>query len=184
MRVVKGESPSSSSSDDDPPEALSTKKTTSFLPPPPITRADPTAHCKYYSTGGVCGKKGKCRFVHDPEIRERALQDQAANGGRITLKQRLLRNEKEIEDLAIIQSIVSLRGIGKMPPAPKPAAKVSGSLTRACSALPTNTFTVTHTEPQNSSSETIFPISNTSTAPVDHSGAKVKLTWAKDLYPP
>ena len=32
-------------------------------------KADVSRHCKYYSTGGTCGKKGKCRFVHDPEVR-------------------------------------------------------------------------------------------------------------------
>lgn len=128
MRAPKEDS--EGSSDDEPPETQTTKKTpSSYLPPPPISRADPTAHCKYYSTGGICGKKGKCRFVHDPEMRERALQEQAANGGRITLKQRLLRNEKEIEDLAIIQSIVNLRGNGKMPAVTKPAAKAPGSST-------------------------------------------------------
>lgn len=173
MRIAREESESSSSSDDEPPETLTTKKPSSYLPPPPITRADPTAHCKYYSTGGVCGKKGKCRFVHDPEIRERALQDQAANGGRITLKQRLLRNEKEIEDLAIIQSIVSLRGTGKMPAAPKPTAKAPGSSSRACFTLPRLPFTFTNTELQNSSGQAIVPASDSSSTPVA-SEAKVK----------
>ncbi|KAK9771846.1 hypothetical protein AB5N19_05544 [Seiridium cardinale] len=179
MRITQDESDSSSSSDDEPPEMQTTKKTSSYLPPPPITRADPTAHCKYYSTGGVCGKKGKCRFVHDPEIREKALQEQAANGGRITLKQRLLRNEKEIEDLAIIQSIVSLRGTGKMPPAPKPAAKAPGSSTRTA---PIPLSHIHHTEPKNSSGQASISASDSDSPPVDSPEAKVKWSWAKELY--
>lgn len=114
---VDGADSDSSSSEDEKPESQSTRKTASFLPPPPvppITRADPTAHCKYYSTGGVCGKKGKCRFKHDPQIREQALQEQALNGGRMTLKQRLLRNDKDQEDLAVVQSIVTMRAAGKL----------------------------------------------------------------------
>ncbi|KAH8675438.1 hypothetical protein BX600DRAFT_507677 [Xylariales sp. PMI_506] len=111
---VDGSDSETSDSDDDKPETQSSRKQSSYLPPPPITRADPTAHCKYYSTGGVCGKKGKCRFVHDRNVREQALQEQAANGGKMTLKQRLLRNDKEQDDLAVIQSIVHLRSSGKL----------------------------------------------------------------------
>ncbi|KAK6841943.1 hypothetical protein PG987_002803 [Apiospora arundinis] len=113
MRVDGAES-SSSDSEDDKPESLPTRKASSFLPPPPITRADPTNHCKYYSTGGICGKKGKCRFVHDNLVREQALREQAANGGRMTLKQRLLRNDKDQEDLAIVRSIMDLRTAGRL----------------------------------------------------------------------
>jgi len=112
MRVDGAES-SSSDSEDDKPESLPTRKA-SFLPPPPISRADPTNHCKYYSTGGTCGKKGKCRFVHDNLVREQALREQAANGGRMTLKQRLLRNDKDQEDLAIIRNIMDLRTAGRL----------------------------------------------------------------------
>lgn len=111
---VDGADSSASDSDDGKPETMSTRKPPSFLPPPPITRADPTNHCKYYSTGGICGKKGKCRFVHDNQVREQALREQAANGGRLTLNQRLLRNDKDQEDLAIVQSIVDLRSSGRL----------------------------------------------------------------------
>ncbi|XXG98670.1 hypothetical protein Hte_004999 [Hypoxylon texense] len=102
-------------SDDDKPEALPTNQPSAgFLPPPPITRADPTNHCKYYSTGGICGKKGKCRFVHDPAVREAALQERTRNGGRMTLKQRLLLNDKEQEDMEVIKTIVEMRVNGRL----------------------------------------------------------------------
>lgn len=102
-------------SEDEKPEALPTDKSSAgFLPPPPITRADPTNHCKYYSTGGICGKKGKCRFVHDPAVREAALQERTRNGGRMTLKQRLLLNDKEQEDMDVIKTIVEMRVNGRL----------------------------------------------------------------------
>ncbi|KAI0136373.1 hypothetical protein BJ170DRAFT_8489 [Xylariales sp. AK1849] len=129
---IDGAKSESSESEDDKPEVQSIRKPSSFLPPPPITRADPTNHCKYYSTGGICGKKGKCRFVHDKNMREQALQEQAANGGRITLKQRLLRNDKEQEDLAVVQSIVNLRASGKL----VEAKEARGAATHSLSTLP------------------------------------------------
>ncbi|KAI2472152.1 hypothetical protein F4781DRAFT_31008 [Annulohypoxylon bovei var. microspora] len=102
-------------SDDEKPEALPTDKSaTGFLPPPPITRADPSNHCKYYSTGGICGKKGKCRFVHDPAVREAALQERTRNGGQMTLKQRLLLNDKEQDDMEVIKTIVDMRCNGRL----------------------------------------------------------------------
>ncbi|KAI0798957.1 hypothetical protein GGR55DRAFT_525341 [Xylaria sp. FL0064] len=105
----------SDSSDDEKPEVqTSTKPATPFLPPPPITRADPTAHCKYYSTGGTCGKKGKCRFKHDPAVREAALQERTRNGGRMTLKQRLLLNDKDHEDMDVVKAIVEMRSSGRL----------------------------------------------------------------------
>lgn len=99
---------SSDDSDDDKPESQSTKQE---LPPPP-KRADPTKHCKYYSTGGTCGKKGKCRFVHDSLVREAALREREENGGRMTLRQRLILNDKEQEDLTIVQTLKYLQDKG------------------------------------------------------------------------
>lgn len=32
-------------------------------------------HCKYFSTSGSCGKKHRCRFIHDVEVRNQAIQD-------------------------------------------------------------------------------------------------------------
>ncbi|KAJ4151503.1 hypothetical protein LMH87_012196 [Akanthomyces muscarius] len=110
---------SENSSDDEPPEALSTKASSTAIPSRPLPttggkKADVTRHCKYYSTGGTCGKKGKCRFVHDPEIREAAIKEQEANNGRLTIQQRLVLNDKEQEDLAVLRSIQYLRQKGIM----------------------------------------------------------------------
>lgn len=98
-------------SEDEQPETMSTKDPNADLPPPP-KKADPTRHCKYYSTGGTCGKKGKCRFVHDPEVREAALKDRELNGGRLTLQQRLTLNDKEQEDLTILKTLAYLQEKG------------------------------------------------------------------------
>ncbi|KAL3953761.1 hypothetical protein ACCO45_011717 [Purpureocillium lilacinum] len=97
------------SSDDEKPEVIPPRR----LPHPPAKKADVSKHCKYYATGGTCGKKGKCRFVHDPEVREAAMKEREANDGRMTIQQRLILNDKEQEDLTILQSIqLSLRGQG------------------------------------------------------------------------
>ncbi|RYP10297.1 hypothetical protein DL764_000789 [Monosporascus ibericus] len=100
-------------SEDEKPESLTTHKPAS-LPPPPLIRADPTSHCKYYATGGKCGKKDKCRFKHDPAVREAALQEQTRNGGRLTLKQRLMLNDKNMEDRETVEAILSLRSNGRI----------------------------------------------------------------------
>ncbi|CAM1503034.1 Fc.00g078100.m01.CDS01 [Cosmosporella sp. VM-42] len=110
-------------SDDEKPEVMSTRSHVALPPPPPAKKADVSKHCKYYSTGGTCGKKGKCRFVHDPEVREAALKEREANNGRMTIQQRLILNDKEQEDLTVIQSIQYLREKGLMPPADKPETK-------------------------------------------------------------
>ncbi|KAL4724867.1 hypothetical protein ACLX1H_008314 [Fusarium chlamydosporum] len=107
--------PSEESSDDE-PEVMSTRSHVAPPPPPPAKKADVSKHCKYYSTGGTCGKKGKCRFVHDPEAREAAMKDREANNGRLTIQQRLILNDKEQEDLTVLQSIQYLRKKGLMQP--------------------------------------------------------------------
>ncbi|KAJ8120792.1 hypothetical protein ONZ43_g2593 [Nemania bipapillata] len=114
MRADESPALSESSDDDEPEVQTSSKPSTTFLPPPPITRADPSNHCKYYSTGGTCGKKGKCRFKHDPAVREAALQERTRNGGRMTLKQRLLLNDKDHEDMDVVKAIVEMRSIGRL----------------------------------------------------------------------
>ena len=86
--------------------------------PPAAKKADPTKHCKYYSTGGTCGKKGKCRFVHDPAVREAALQERERNGGRMTLQQRLTLNDKDQEDLTIVKTLQYLKEKGAMKEVP------------------------------------------------------------------
>ncbi|KAF4458308.1 nuclear fragile x mental retardation-interacting 1, partial [Fusarium albosuccineum] len=109
--------PSEESSDDE-PEVMSTRSHVAPPPPPPpAKKADVSKHCKYYSTGGTCGKKGKCRFVHDPEVREAAMKEREANNGRLTIQQRLILNDKEQEDLTVLQSIQYLREKGLMKPA-------------------------------------------------------------------
>ena len=111
------------SSEDEQPEVLSsrplaavtaseTPDSTPAPPPPPAKKADITRHCKYYSTGGSCGKKGKCRFVHDPAVREAAIKEKEANNGQLTIKQRLILNDKDQEDLSILESIQYLREKG------------------------------------------------------------------------
>ena len=120
MRAVDA-SPASSSnskSDDEKPETLSTREQLAI--PPAAKKADQTKHCKYFSTGGVCGKKGKCRFVHDPEVRAAALQERERNGGRMTLQQRLTLNDKEQEDLTIVKTLAYLQGKGIMQNAAEP----------------------------------------------------------------
>ncbi|KID70359.1 uncharacterized protein G6M90_00g085850 [Metarhizium brunneum] len=103
----------SDDSDDEKPEVMSSRVQTA-QPPPSAKKADISRHCKYYSTGGTCGKKGKCRFVHDPEVREAAIKEREANNGRLTIQQRLILNDKDQEDLAVLQSINYLRQMGIM----------------------------------------------------------------------
>ncbi|KAK0628469.1 hypothetical protein B0T17DRAFT_588584 [Bombardia bombarda] len=102
---------SDSKSDDEKPEVMSTRHQQAGLPPP-ARKADPTKHCKYYSTGGICGKRGKCRFVHDSTVREAALKEREMNGGRLTLQQRLTLNDKEQEDLTIVRTLKYLHDKG------------------------------------------------------------------------
>ncbi|GAO19496.1 hypothetical protein UVI_02054390 [Ustilaginoidea virens] len=110
--------PAENSSGDEKPEVMSSRVQNAAPPPAPATasakKADVSRHCKYYSTGGTCGKKGKCRFVHDPEVREAAIKEREANNGRLTIQQRLILNDKEQEDLAVLQSIQYLRQKGLM----------------------------------------------------------------------
>jgi len=104
-----------SETDDEAPEALSSKKaTTATHAGNSASRADPTTHCKYYATGGNCGKKDKCRFVHDPAVRASALEERNMNKGRMTLKQRLMLNDKDHEDMQVVKSIVQLRADGRI----------------------------------------------------------------------
>ena len=102
------------SEDDEKPEVMSSRSPAAPPPPPPAKKADVSRHCKYFSTGGTCGKKSKCRFVHDPEVREAAIKEREANNGNLTIKQRLILNDKDQEDLAILESIQYLREKGVM----------------------------------------------------------------------
>ena len=115
MRDVDVSSPSSdgAKSEDEKPEVMSTRHEPSNVPPP-TKKADPTKHCKYYSTGGTCGKRGKCRFVHDPAVREAALREREEIGGRLTLEHRLTLNDKEQEDMTIVRSLKYLHEKGEI----------------------------------------------------------------------
>jgi hypothetical protein len=130
------DSPSSSEikSDDDQPEVASSRVQPNSVPPPAAKKADISRHCKYYSTGGTCGKKGKCRFVHDPAVREAAIREREANNGQLTIQQRLILNDKDQEDLTVLQSIQYLRDKGLMKPAESNTNGSNGKLASADSS--------------------------------------------------
>ncbi|KAK3693940.1 hypothetical protein B0T22DRAFT_437079 [Podospora appendiculata] len=109
--ISSASSDTKSDDDDEKPEVMSTRQEPGSVPPP-ARKADPTRHCKYFSTGGTCGKRGKCRFVHDQTVREAALKEREMNGGRMTLQQRLILNDKEQEDLTIVQVLQYLQEKG------------------------------------------------------------------------
>ncbi|KAK3330428.1 hypothetical protein B0H66DRAFT_61913 [Apodospora peruviana] len=133
MRAAEPSSPSSSKSDEEKPEVRSSRPETGV--PPPTKKADPQKHCKYYSTGGTCGKRGKCRFVHDPAVRAAAEREREANGGRMTLRQRLILNDKNQEDLSLLEAIDKLdRKVSKW--RKSPGATVTASVQSAPSAAP------------------------------------------------
>ncbi len=106
-------SSSSSESEDSPEVASSRHHVPMRVHQPP--KAQLQRHCKYFSTGGTCGKKGKCRFVHDQEVRNQALREKEANGGKMTLAQRLILNDTAKDDLTILKSIKYLKEKGLMP---------------------------------------------------------------------
>lgn len=108
------ESSPEADSDADMPEVQSSRAPNETAEAEAAKKADITRHCKYYSTGGSCGKKGKCRFVHDPAVREAAIREKEANNGQLTIKQRLILNDKEQEDLSVLESIQYLRDKGLM----------------------------------------------------------------------
>jgi hypothetical protein len=112
-QVSDEDSDSSSSGSDTKPEVMTSRSTAPVQAPPP-QKAQLQRHCKYFSTGGTCGKKGKCRFVHDQEVRNQALKDKEANGGKMTLAQRLILNDTAKDDLTILKSIKYLKEKGLM----------------------------------------------------------------------
>lgn len=112
-QVSDSGSEGSSDEADEKPEVISSRLGVPMrMPPPP--KAQLQRHCKYFSTGGTCGKKGKCRFVHDQEVRNQALRDKEANGGKMTLAQRLILNDTAKDDLTILKSIKYLKEKGLM----------------------------------------------------------------------
>lgn len=112
-QVSDSDSDESSEEAEQKPEVMSSRLGGPMrVPPPP--KAQLQRHCKYFSTGGTCGKKGKCRFVHDQEVRNQALRDKDANGGKMTLAQRLILNDTAKDDLTILKSIKYLKEKGLM----------------------------------------------------------------------
>lgn len=103
---------SASDSDSGPDAAPSKRAAPVSVPAPkkPILQR----HCKYFSTGGTCGKKGKCRFVHDQGVREAAIREKEMNGGVMTLAQRLTQNDKEKDELMVLKSIKYLHEKGML----------------------------------------------------------------------
>lgn len=136
MRDVAASSSISPSikSEDEKPEVKSTKPDPNANLPPPAKKADPKKHCKYFSTGGICGKKGKCRFVHDTEKREAALKEREMNGGRMTLQQRLALNDKDQHDMTVIRAIAYLQEKGLLSPNDTKSKPASGSMTNGHTA--------------------------------------------------
>ncbi|KAK7951446.1 uncharacterized protein PG986_007174 [Apiospora aurea] len=116
MRVDGAES-SSSDSEDDKPESLSTRKAPSFC------RLPLSQEQILPTTANIT-----------PRVQ--ALREQAANGGRMTLKQRLLRNDKDQEDLAIVRSIMDLRTAGRLATGQQATSQSSSSSQRPVHPLP------------------------------------------------
>ncbi|KAM0143724.1 hypothetical protein ACHAP3_000984 [Botrytis cinerea] len=115
---VSDDDDSSSNSDSGKPETMTSRNngfTGIVHARAPPTKAQLQRHCKYYSTGGTCGKKGKCRFVHDLDVRNQALREKELNGGKMTIAQRLILNDTAKDDLTILKSIKYLKEKGLMP---------------------------------------------------------------------
>lgn len=129
------DSSASVKSEDEPPETVSTRAQQPASQNS-ANRADVTRHCKYFSTGGTCGKKGKCRFVHDPEVRAAAFKEQEANNGQLTIQQRLILNDKDQEDLTVLQSIHYLREKGMIPAEETDAPRATNGSATTQSSLP------------------------------------------------
>jgi outer membrane biosynthesis protein TonB len=125
-QVNDEDSDDSSESDDGEPEAQSSRSTGPQHVAQPA-KAQLQRHCKYFSTGGTCGKKGKCRFVHDVDVRNKALADKEANGGKMTLAQRLILNDTAKDDLTILKSIKYLKEKGLMKDS-TPATSANGDV--------------------------------------------------------
>ncbi|KAI9746115.1 MAG: hypothetical protein M1818_000796 [Claussenomyces sp. TS43310] len=111
---------------DDEPETHSSRQIAPTRVPAPTKKPILERQCKYFSTGGTCGKKGKCRFLHDQAVREEALREKDRNGGRITLAQRLVQNDREKDDLTVVKSIKYLWAKGMLKD-PEPSGSYTNS---------------------------------------------------------
>ncbi|KFY06436.1 hypothetical protein V491_08630, partial [Pseudogymnoascus sp. VKM F-3775] len=106
-------SASDSDSSDSGPDTAPSKRTAPVVVPAP-KKPILQRHCKYFSTGGTCGKKGKCRFVHDQAVRDAAIREKEMNGGVMTLAQRLTQNDREKDELMVLKSIKYLHEKGML----------------------------------------------------------------------
>lgn len=102
-----------SESNDDPEEQTS-HRTGPAKVQPPSKKNILERQCKYFSTGGVCGKKGKCRFIHDQAVRDAAIREKDLSGGRPTLSQRLVQGEEDKKSLLLIRAIQRLKATGQL----------------------------------------------------------------------
>jgi hypothetical protein len=103
----------SASDSDSGPDTTTSKRSAPIVVPAP-KKPILQRHCKYFSTGGTCGKKGKCRFVHDQAVRDAAIREKEMNGGVMTLAQRLTQNDREKDELMVLKSIKYLQEKGML----------------------------------------------------------------------
>ena len=117
-------------SEDETPQHFTSKRNAPVQVPPPAKKNILQRHCKYFSTGGTCGRKGKCRFIHDEAVRAAAIREKDLNGGRMTLAQRLTQNDKEKDDLMVLKSIKYLydKGMLDEPQAQPTVSRVSAQV--------------------------------------------------------
>lgn len=115
-------------SEDEVPQNFTSKRNAPVQVPPPAKKNILQRHCKYFSTGGTCGKKGKCRFIHDEAVRAAAIREKDLNGGRMTLAQRLTQNDKEKDDLMVLKSIKYLFEKGMLDEPQAQVSKVSAQV--------------------------------------------------------
>lgn len=120
---------SSDMDSDDAPEAVSSKSHLPLKVPPPV-RPVIRQQCKYFAQGLICGKKNKCRFVHDQATRVLALAE-IAGAGRISLADRFRANDREREDLTVLKAIKHLarQGVLNDPTVTSQQATADGDVT-------------------------------------------------------
>jgi hypothetical protein len=105
---------SDESDSDDEPETATSRRTAPTKAPPSGKKNMLDRNCKYFSTGGTCGKMGKCRFVHDQAVRDAALREQGLAGSRPTLYQRLVEAEQKLDDLSVVKAVQNLHKQGEL----------------------------------------------------------------------
>lgn len=94
--------------------------------PHPLIHTKP---CKYFSSGGTCGKMNRCRFIHDQAARDASLKERARDGGRVSLKELLIQNEQDKENLTVLKAIQYLAENGVLDEPQQPSTSVTGQTT-------------------------------------------------------